>query len=314
MRNDDVEHLLDIYLSGAQIDSQCTSDNVPWYKVKESHILNNLQEKITQFMTFANASKRCENVSFIVTSIDENFPKTSDISSLLLYSKSDGCLKLFNPPSKPNKPVVKDVTGSNATLSCTWNIPEDENYDNLIILISEQSTSTTSTDSWKQQIHKFDGAKDIIVNNLQPNTSYHLKVVAEYKYGASEESEICAIQTKFVLDKPGKPRVRHKNQSTFVLEWDEPPQTWHMQVPVPVIQRYKIYTKIMTENSESSESISETENNTSKDNIELVLGNTYTFTVVAVSESGDSKPSEESDPYTVDYIESATALSDYVGK
>ena len=299
MKNDDVEHLLDIYLSGTQIDSQYTFDNVPWYK--ESHILNNLQEKITQFMTFANASKRCENVLFIVTSIDENFLKTSDISSLLLYSKSDGCLKLFNPPSKPNKPVVKDVTGSNVTLSCTWNIPEDENYDNLIILISEQSTiASTSTYSCKQQIHKFDGAKYIIVNNLQPNTSYHLKVVAEYKYGATEESEICVIQTKFVLDKPGKPRVRHKNQSTFVLEWDEPPQTWHMQVPV--IQRYKIYTKIMTGNLELSESLSETENNTPKDIVELKLGNTYTFTVVAVSESGDSKPSEESDPYTVDYV------------
>ena len=215
IENDDVE---DIFEPGTQmIESHAlyASGHNYWYK--EKYVVNNLQENIAQFIALAKASDECANVSFVVTNVEKAGPIETGVGNLLLYSKSDDSFSSFVPPGKPNKPIVKEVTGSSATLSCTWNNPEDENYDNVVVLISKQSGK------WSQQIHEFDGTKDIVVSGLQPNSTYFLKIMTEYKYGRSETSEICDVKTKSL------------------------------------------------------------------------------FTVTAVSDSGESEPSEESDSFTVDF-------------
>ena len=192
----------DIFEAGTQISmveshALYASGHNYWYK--EKYMVNNLQENIAQFTSLAKASEQCANVSFVVTNVEKTStgPTETDVGNLLLYSKSDDSFSSFVPPGKPNKPVVKEVTGSSVTLSCTWNNPEDENYDNVVVLISKQLSG-----KWSQQIHEFDGTNDIMVRGLQPNSTYLFKIMAEYKYGRSETSEICDVKTKSLFMDP----------------------------------------------------------------------------------------------------------------
>lgn len=174
-----------------------------WYKI--DHAIHNLQQVSAQFHSFTKINKNNANTTFVITSFSQGNKNEKAVGNLLLYSKHDNNLTSFVPPCKPNIPIVKDVHEEKVTLSCTWNAPHEEHFD-VTILYSEQS------DDWRQCKFESDDSKcHITVHDLKPYTNYCFKVLAEYKYGMSEPSEVSeVVTTKSCYGKPGKPVLKNQ--------------------------------------------------------------------------------------------------------
>ena len=188
----------------------------------------------------------------------------------------------------PGKPYQLDVSENSITLQ--WDEPKENlamvsKYRIGFYVVSNQRINWC----WKTTDKTI---PRITIKNLQPNSTYIFKVIAQCEHGDSEESEeSIPIKTKQVCTPPGKPYAADRSNSTILLKWETP------VLGKEHIKRYCIQYYIYSGQINYQPVQELTHDSTTEFLIRNLKPNTnYRFCIIAECLSGDfSEKSEESE-------------------
>ena len=138
-------------------------------------------------------------------------------------SEESDCIKTApGLPSKPGKPISIRITHNEITI--TWATPKkfSENILNYIV-----SFAIYDSDPNIWMTTKCEGQNVVCtISELDPNTKYVFRVVAENEDGIGDESDVSdVISTQCPLpSRPGKPECIEKAHDFIILRWQKPEQ------------------------------------------------------------------------------------------
>ena len=268
------------------------SVNLKWAKpaqypqyVMSYYVYYRSQEKQSKEWSLLIVTGEKENVE--VTSLS---PKTTYLFKVQAISKS-GPSKMSDismpvctstpVPSQPGQPQPVDITHNKITI--TWAKPQ-ENAEHVQNYVIQYIPLNTFNNYWWKTVKTKSAVEELIVGELEPNTSYIFKVHAESVDGPGKESETShGIKTLVPIpSKPGQPKVVSVTHNSVNLKWTKPTQ-------------YSEYVMNYCVSYCSQEDVKQILLNVETENV-TVTGlspkTEYFFRVKAQSETGSSEVSE----------------------
>ncbi|XP_038044339.1 uncharacterized protein LOC119719099 [Patiria miniata] len=155
----------------------------------------------------------------------------SSWAPIMLYEEGNLTPKVFEPPSKPGKPLVKSKTHEEICLE--WlppkmGISEVQHY-------NVQYRKSEPGSQWQKSCTK-KADEELTIQNLQPLTSYQFQVVAVCPVGVSQAGEISDPCTTLPVGPPAKVRKHAVSHTCVTIAW-EPPAVRAKDVQ---IERYSV--------------------------------------------------------------------------
>lgn len=169
-------------------------------------------------------------------------------------------------PTKVMNVTVKNITDTSVIIGWDPN-PESEGVLKYIVYLNDQQYGETTNTEYS-------------IDNLQPTTSYEVKIVAVNSYGEGPASDVLVFTT---LEPPLKPATQVKNVVVKKLTSTSATISWMPNPETEKITKYIIYL--------NDEKYGETEDT------EYVIeglkeGEKYVVTITAVNDLGEGPPSK----------------------
>ena len=220
---------------------------------------------------------------FKVSAVTSESDKESEISNTIETKRI--------PFSSPGKPYKTGATHNSIQLKWdkpTYGAEMVESYE-VFYHSTQDQLDRWSTCSAKPCCDEY-----ATVSELQPQTSYVFKVLANGLSGFCQESAVSdPIETKVVVSPPGQPYPNQISRNSIQLKWDKP------AVGAEMVMSYKVYHHVSrdpgklvvfsTNNTQACCTVSKLHQHTN-----------YTFKVAAETPAGESKCSEASEVRTAD--------------
>ena len=167
------------------------------------------------------------------------------LSKVSRKSKAIQTNRLVLVAGPPGKPSVVNTTSNSIDLS--WKKPRvnPDNIDGYKVLYCSKDDPPNS--EWKSQ--QTNGVvEQITISGLVPENQYYFKVQAVYNNAEGETSKVSeAINTKYILPSPAKPRASQITHDSLKLYWSEPMKSLFKDYDK--VQCYKILSKTLHHDS-----------------------------------------------------------------
>ncbi|XP_058870708.1 twitchin-like [Acipenser ruthenus] len=172
-----------------------------------------MREQAKLFLDFAEANKDNSNTRFIAASV---YNKGHPGAAMYLYEEGFKQSDCFEPPSKPDKPVVCGVTHDSVMLKIK---PSQYGLSNLVQYIVEYSVP--EKDEWKS-VETSTKEESYTVSGLLPNTLYQFKCKAVCRQGVSKSSDASNSVKTQPTSPPGQPSAVQIDSTEMTIDWLKP--------------------------------------------------------------------------------------------
>ncbi|MBN3284132.1 STXB protein, partial [Polyodon spathula] len=182
-----------------------------WFSSQK--VSEKMRERAKLFLDFAEANKDNSNTRFIAASV---YNKDQSGAAIYLYEEGFKKSDCFEPPSKPEKPVVCGVTHDSVTLKIQ---PSQYGLSNLVQYIVEYSVP--EKDEWKS-VETSNKEESYTVSGLLPNTLYQFKCKAVCRQGVSKSSDTSNKVKTQPTSPPGQPSAVQIGSAEMTIGWLKP--------------------------------------------------------------------------------------------
>lgn len=198
----------------------------------------------------------------------------------------------FSAPQPPGQPQGSNITKTSCIL--TWTTPVSDGGQPIVGYVVERKEKMSTL--WAVITKDPVKTTTFTVDDLMENFEYEFRVIAINKKGRSDLSAVSAtIKAKDPFNAPsapGGPKVDNLSKDSVTLNWSSPTSdggspVLHYQLEYKMIDAFK-WTTLEQNIETTTYSISG-----------LTEGQSYVFRVYAVNAGGQSKPSDMSDPITI---------------
>ncbi|XP_075439968.1 uncharacterized protein LOC142483928 isoform X2 [Ascaphus truei] len=183
---------------------------MPWFKEKQ--VSNKARLCLKAFQTFYKVNASSECTKFIVSSTPD--PNNAGVS-VYLYDKGDLVSTEFNPPAKPNPPVILRRSYDSIELKL---IPADFG----VAEIDSYKVEYKCEDEKWREVNTQSNLQRYAVKDLLPNSRYQFRYAAVCIPGLSEVSDGSDIAMTQPSSPPGIPHAALLGDSEITLMWKEP--------------------------------------------------------------------------------------------
>ncbi|XP_029931001.1 stonustoxin subunit alpha-like [Myripristis murdjan] len=184
-------------------------EKAQWYFPQE--VMDAVRQKAKLFIDFSETNIDNENIRFLTAGIKNEKPKGASIH---LYKEGSFTPENFEPPSKPEKPAVRDTTHNSVTVKIS---PPGFGAENITHYSVEYCVS--GEDDWQQM--KVLTAGEVTVSSLTPNTEYLFRCRAVCSVGKGPASDVSGPITTLPTSPPGEPQAE-PNSNELSVSWEKP--------------------------------------------------------------------------------------------
>uniref|UniRef100_A0A8C5WJN7 Fibronectin type-III domain-containing protein n=1 Tax=Leptobrachium leishanense TaxID=445787 RepID=A0A8C5WJN7_9ANUR len=187
------------------------SEASQWFE--EVGMTKKVRLHVKEFQAFASTNTTNTRTQFVISSLpDKNNPGIS----IYLYEEGDLVSTTFEPPSKPDVPLITNRDHQTMELALQ---PAD--FGRECIESFKVEYKCVDTDVWNFLNAQKSETEKIVVSGLHPNTLYHFRCSAVCKAGHSLQSEVTGLSKTLPTSPPRTPRVISEINS-LILFWRTP--------------------------------------------------------------------------------------------
>ncbi|XP_053571490.1 uncharacterized protein LOC128661236 [Bombina bombina] len=183
---------------------------IPWFKVTD--ISKKTRTFIKVYKKFAMVNTSNDKLKFIISSVpDQSNPGVS----IYLYDSGELVSSQFEPPAKPDLPVIRSKTHDSMELTLK---PLD--FGKMFIESYKIEYRCAEDESW-MTARTENSNEEVTIKGLKPNSIYEIRYSAVCIPGCSDTSDVL----KHVRTHPTSPPEAVKvtaTSSTLILHWNEP--------------------------------------------------------------------------------------------
>uniref|UniRef100_UPI00398F6912 uncharacterized protein isoform X2 n=1 Tax=Pristiophorus japonicus TaxID=55135 RepID=UPI00398F6912 len=185
-------------------------DNQQWFK--STSVSQRMRECAHLFLDFATANRAQGKTKFIVASVQDD----SNVgASIYLYEGGFVVSYCFEPPSRPERPVVSGTTHDSVTLQL---LPP--RYGAGEIVGYKVEYRATQQEEWAT-VDTTDKSDSFTIPGLQPHREYQFQYRAVTKAGVSMASDSYSVST-LPTSPPSKPSTLQVHWFDAILTWARP--------------------------------------------------------------------------------------------
>uniref|UniRef100_A0A673BGB0 Fibronectin type-III domain-containing protein n=2 Tax=Sphaeramia orbicularis TaxID=375764 RepID=A0A673BGB0_9TELE len=180
-----------------------------WYLSKD--VTDTLRNKAKLFSDFAETNKENKNIKFLTVALTD---ETHKGSSIYLYKDGFSVSDNFEPPSKPERVTVSDVSYNSVTLKIS---PPRFGVEGITSYCVEYCVC--GEDGWQQTTAP--KAEEATVSGLSPNTEYMFRCRAVTPVGLGPAAQVSDPSKTLPCSPPGTPQTE-SNSSEISISWEKP--------------------------------------------------------------------------------------------
>ncbi|XP_033630401.1 uncharacterized protein LOC117292465 [Asterias rubens] len=219
----------------------------------------NVRKHAKSFMDLSQANQKKTDIVFVVICFDEGEKQPPEKGPISLYELGILTTTGFEPPGRPGKPSITNKSHDEIWLE--WQPPDCGTAEVQRYLVQFRKTSecqSGGTTRWNE-VHSKSNKRKILLENLEPFTSYEVKVSCICKVGSSLESEASDECTTLPAGPPTQVRKQKESKDQITIVWEQPEQVGKGVVIEKYLIKYKhtggpSSTAVTTETKNTSDS------------------------------------------------------------
>ncbi|XP_078514839.1 uncharacterized protein LOC144773588 [Lissotriton helveticus] len=181
--------------------------------VSQSNISKTTRKYVKAFQEFFILNKSKKDTQFIVSSVSD---QSNPGAFLYLYEAGDLLSTKFEPPSKPNPPLINRITHNSVELTLR---PSEFGQEGIEMYKIEYRS--TNEEHWTD-IRTERKIEAFTINGLKANSEYEFRYYSECKPGLSAVSDIKRAAKTLPTSPPGTPASIAIYPDAITLRWKVP--------------------------------------------------------------------------------------------